>query len=217
MEKFFTALVLSLFVFAAYGQDTVMSSWPYLYPEFAGGKVILKDGKEYERELNVSVASGKLHFIDKDVIKEMESKDILLVDLNGDRFTTLNGYLVKVVGDMDGGYVAVRSSIDYQKLNETDGPYGTKVDAGATLNLTTFELVGVAASRSERNEGIALPLKDDYFLVVGGNVINASKKAVENSLDAAGKDAFKDFQKKNKIRWRDSSSLLLLVDFLNGQ
>ena len=221
MRKFFAAFIVSFFVLAASGQDAVMSSWPYLYPEFAQGTVLMKDGKQYERELNIHVSKGRLHFIDGGNIKEADSDDIALVELNGDRFTGLDGHVVKGVGDLEKGFVAVRTSIDYQKMNETDGPYGTKVDAGATLTMTTFDLTGVSSSYTElqrnRNEGVQLPLKNDYYLVAGGKVINASKKAVENSLDAAGKAAFKTYQKQNKIKWQDSGSLLLLVDFLNGQ
>lgn len=220
MKKFLAAFALFFFAFTASGQDAVMSSWPYIYPEFSQGTVWMNDGKKYEREMNVHVAKGRLHFVDGGVIKEANPGEIALVELNGDKFTVLNGDVVKVSGDMDRGYVARRTSIDYQKLNETDGPYGTKIDAGATLSLTAFELTGVAASYSEllrnRNEGSALPLKDDYYLVVGGKVLNASKKAVENSLDAEGKAAFKTFQKQNKIKWQDTSSLLQLVDFLGG-
>ena len=181
----------------------------------------MNDGKKYDRQMNIHLAKGQLHFIDGGVIKEVNANDVVLAELGGDRFTSLEGSIVKVIGDYERGYVAVRTAVDYQKMNETDGPYGTKIDAGATLSLTTFELTGVASSYSEllrnRNEGIELPLKHDYYLVAGGKVLNASKKAVENSLDAAGKAAFKTFQKQNKIKWQDPSSLLLLVDFLNGQ
>ncbi|MBR3030977.1 MAG: hypothetical protein IKH93_07510 [Bacteroidales bacterium] len=220
MKKFLAAFALLFFVFTASGQDAVMSSWPYLYPEFAKGTVWMNDGKKYERELNIHVAKGRLHFVDGGAIKEANPGEINLVELNGDQFTVLNGDVVKVSGDLDRCYVAKRTSIDYQKLNETDGPYGTKIDAGATLSLTTFELTGVAASYTEllrnRNEGSSLPLKNDYYLVFGGKVLNASKKAVENSLDAEGKAAFKTFQKQNKIKWQDTASLLQLVDFLAG-
>ena len=195
-----------------------MSSWPYLYPEFSKGTVWMNDGKKYEREMNVHVAKGRLHFVDGGAIKEADSGGITLVELNGDRFTAVNGDVVKVTGDLDRAYVAKRTSVDFQKLNETDGPYGTRIDAGATLSLTTFELTGVAGSYTEllrnRNEGSSLPLKNDYYLVFGGKVLNASKKAVENSLDAEGKAAFKTFQKQNKIKWQDTASLLQLVDFL---
>lgn len=221
MKKILATFLASIFVLAASAQDAVMSSWPYLYPEFVSGSVMLKDGRQFERDMNIHVAKGRLHFIDGGNIREVDGNDIVLVELGGDKFTALDGNVVKVVGDLEKGYVAVRTSIDYQKLNETDGPYGTKVDAGATLSVTTFELTGVSSSYTEllrnRNEGVQLPLKNDYYLVAGGKVLNASKKAVENSLDAAGKAAFKTFQKQNKIRWQDTGSLLLLVDFLNGQ
>lgn len=221
MKKFLAVSFLSIFVLAASAQEAVMSSWPYLYPEFVAGTVLLKDGSKYERQLNIHVGKGRLHFIDGVNIREADSNDILLVELGSDKFTALDGNIVKVVGDPQKGYVAVRTSIDYQKMNETDGPYGTKVDAGATLTMTTFDLTGVSSSYTElqrnRNEGVQMPLKNDYYLVVGGKAINASKKAVENSLDAAGKAAFKTYQKQNKIRWQDTASLLMLVDFLNGQ
>jgi len=220
MKKFLAALALFFFVFTASGQDAVMSSWPYLYPEFAKGTVWTNDGRKYEREMNVHVAKGRLHFVDGGVIKEANPGEIALIELNGDQFTVLNGDVVKVTGDVSSGYVAKKTSVDFQKLNETDGPYGTKIDTGATLSLTTFELTGVAASYTEllrnRNEGSTLPLKNDYYLVVGGKVLNASKKAVENSLDAEGKAAFKTFQKQNKIRWQDTASLLQVVEFLGG-
>lgn len=221
MKQMLAAFALFFLTLTASGQDAVMSSWPYLYPEFSSGTVWMNDGKKYDRQMNIHLAKGQLHFIDGGVIKEVNANDVVLAELGGDRFTSLEGSIVKVIGDFERGYVAVRTAVDYQKMNETDGPYGTKIDAGATLSLTTFELTGVASSYSEllrnRNEGIELPLKHDYYLVAGGKVLNASKKAVENSLDAAGKAAFKTFQKQNKIKWQDPSSLLLLVDFLNGQ
>ena len=220
MKQFFTAFAIFFFAFTASGQDAVMSSWPYLYPEFSKGTVWMSDGKKYERDLNVHLAKGRLHFVDGNAIKEANPGEIVLVELNGDQFTSLNGDIVKVIGDIERGYVAKKTSVDFQKLNETDGPYGTKIDAGATLSLTTLELTGDASSYPEllrnRNEGSSLPLKNDYYIVTGGKVLNASKKAVENSLDAEGKAAFKTFQKQNKIKWQDTASLLQLVDFLTG-
>lgn len=218
MKKYLTVIALFLFAIAASAQDAVMSTWPYLYPEFAQGTVMLKDGSQYENLLNIHLAKGRLHFIDGGLIKEVETKDIALAELNGERFTALDGNVVKIAAGQQNGYVAVRTYIDFQKLNETDGPYGTKVDTGATLSVTAFELTGVAGSYTEllrgRNEGSQLPLKSDYYIVVAGKALNASKKAVENSLDAAGKAAFKDYQKKNKIKWQEPESLLKLVDFL---
>ena len=100
MKKFLAAFALLFFVFTASGQDAVMSSWPYLYPEFAKGTVWMNDGKKYERELNIHVAKGRLHFVDGGAIKEANPGEINLVELNGDQFTVLNGDVVKVSGDL---------------------------------------------------------------------------------------------------------------------
>jgi hypothetical protein len=218
MKKILNTLALLLIAFAAFGQKTT-TSWPYLYSDFANGTVYMKDGKKHEQEFNIHLAKGRLHFNDNGVIKEVKTNDIHLVELNGELFTSLQGFVVKVIGDPQTGYVAVHTYADYQKLNESDGPYGTKLDATTSYSVTPYDLTGVAGSYDalmrNRNEGVTLPLKNDYYIVAGGRVFNASKKGIESNLDDAGKAAFKTFQKQNKIKWQDPQSLLLLVDFLN--
>lgn len=218
MKKILNTLALLLIAFAAFGQKTT-TSWPYLYSDFANGTVYMKDGKKHEQEFNIHLAKGRLHFNDNGVIKEVKTNDIHLVELNGELFTSLQGFVVKVIGDPQTGYVAVHTYADYQKLNESDGPYGTKLDATTSYSVTPYDLTGVAGSYDalmrNRNEGVTLPLKNDYYIVAGGRVFNASKKGIESNLDDAGKAAFKTFQKQNKIKWQDPHSLLLLVDFLN--
>ena len=218
MKKILNTLALLLIAFAAFGQKTT-TSWPYLYSDFANGTVYMKDGKKHEQEFNIHLSKGRLHFNDNGVIKEVKTNDIHLVELNGELFTSLQGFVVKVIGDPQTGYVAVHTYADYQKLNESDGPYGTKLDATTSYSVTPYDLTGVAGSYDalmrNRNEGVTLPLKNDYYIVAGGRVFNASKKGIESNLDDAGKAAFKTFQKQNKIKWQDPQSLLLLVDFLN--
>ncbi|MBP5302290.1 MAG: hypothetical protein J6Y88_03480 [Bacteroidales bacterium] len=218
MKKILNTLALLLIAFAAFGQKTT-TSWPYLYSDFANGTVYMKDGKKHDQEFNIHLAKGRLHFNDNGVIKEVKTNDIHLVELNGELFTSLQGFVVKVIGDPQTGYVAVHTYADYQKLNESDGPYGTKLDATTSYSVTPYDLTGVAGSYDalmrNRNEGVTLPLKNDYYIVAGGRVFNASKKGIESNLDDAGKAAFKTFQKQNKIKWQDPQSLLLLVDFLN--
>lgn len=218
MKKILNTLSLLLIAFAAFGQKTT-TSWPYLYSDFANGTVYMKDGKKHDQEFNIHLAKGRLHFNDNGVIKEVKTNDIHLVELNGELFTSLQGFVVKVIGDPQTGYVAVHTYADYQKLNESDGPYGTKLDATTSYSVTPYDLTGVAGSYDalmrNRNEGVTLPLKNDYYIVAGGRVFNASKKGIESNLDDAGKAAFKTFQKQNKIKWQDPQSLLLLVDFLN--
>jgi len=218
MKKILNTLALLLIAFAAFGQKTT-TSWPYLYSDFANGTVYMKDGKKHEQEFNIHLAKGRLHFNDNGVIKEVKTNDIHLVELNGELFTSLQGFVVKVIGDPQTGYVAVHTYADYQKLNESDGPYGTKLDATTSYSVTPYDLTGVAGSYDalmrNRNDGVTLPLKNDYYIVAGGRVFNASKKGIESNLDDAGKAAFKTFQKQNKIKWQDPQSLLLLVDFLN--
>lgn len=197
-----------------------MTTWPYLYPEFATGTLYMTDGKKYENEMNIHLAKGRLHFIDKDQVKEVRTDNIVLVELNGDQFTVLNGNVVKAVGDLNTGYVAIHTTIDYLRLNESPGPYGSKTDGSSTMRANSFETMGVINNYQDllhnRSFGKEVALKSDYYLVVAGKVYIASRKGIDSQLDDAGKAALKAFLKKTRIRWQDSDSLLQLVDFLKS-
>lgn len=220
MKKFLTSFAILFFALAVYGQNTVMSTWPYMYPEFANGTTYLRDGKKYEKEMNVHLAKGRLHFIDNGMIKEINTPDIILVDLNGEQFTVLDGNVVKAVGDLDNGYVAIHTAVDFQRLNESQGAYGMTTTNSATMKMSSVDLVGVNTNhmelRQNKNSGKEIALKSDYYVVAGGIVSKATKKGIEDNLDAAGKAAFKTFQKQHKIKWKDPESLLQIVDFLNS-
>ena len=222
MKKFLTSVAMTLFfALTVFAQNTVMSTWPYLYPEFVNGTVYMTDGKKYEKEMNIHLAKGRLHFIDEGMIKEVRTGDIILIELNGEQFTVLDGNVVKAVGDLDKGYVAVHTTVDFQRLNESQGAYGITTTNSATMKMSSVDLVGVNTNhmelRQNRNSGKEVALKNVYYIVTGGKVINANKKGIESQLDADGKAAFKAFQKHNKIKWQDPQSLLLLVDFVNQQ
>ena len=55
-----------------------------------------------------------------------------------------------------------------------------------------------------------------YFLKLGNKVIEAGKKDVEKILADGQKDAWKQFLKKNKIKWKNPESLVLVLDFLKN-
>ena len=220
MKKILTSFAIFFIALTVYGQNTVLSTWPYLYPEFANGTAYLNDGKKYEMDMNIHLAKGRLHFIDKGMIKEVNTNDIILVELNGEQFTVLDGNVVKAVGDLDKGYVAVYTSVDYQRLNESQGAYGITTTNSATMKMSSVDLVGVNTNhmelRQNKESGREIALKTVYYIVAGGKVCNATKKGIESNLDAAGKAAFKTFQKQHNIKWKDPESLLQLVDFINS-
>ena len=65
-----------------------------------------------------------------------------------------------------------------------------------------------------RESGKKLKIKKEFYVVVDGQAIKASKKEVTEAFGADRADAFKQFLKKNKINWKDEQSLLKLFDFL---
>jgi hypothetical protein len=65
-----------------------------------------------------------------------------------------------------------------------------------------------------REFGKKVKIKEEYFVVIDGNAVKATKKEVTEAVGADKAAAFKQFLKKNKINWKDEQSLLKLFDFL---
>ena len=65
-----------------------------------------------------------------------------------------------------------------------------------------------------RETGKKLTIKNEYYVVVNGNAIKATKKDFTAAVGPEKAAELKAFLKKNKINWKDEQSLLKLFDFL---
>lgn len=216
-------IVLTLIaIMASFGLQAQKCStmWPYLYPEFTEGTIYMQGGQKVIQQVNVHTLKGRLHFIDKGVIKEAVSDEVLLVQIGEDRYMCVNSDIMKVAASEERGFIAAHITGDFQKLNNSSGAYGTSTTNSATQKLTSIDVAGKVNQNhmelwENRHNGELVDLVSKYFIVMPEMTIEASRKEIESSLDAGKKDAFKAWLKANKIKWNDPQSLLTLVDFLS--
>lgn len=220
MKKFlFFLTCLTLGVTAA-AQIVAYTTWPYQYPEFQNGTLILSNGQERSASINIHLLKGDLHFIDdKGVIQMAPAGQFSAVRIGEDFFRRAGGYLMQVTpGPDEHNYVAVRRTADLTALNETGGAYGVSSTTSSTRRITSVDLPGmVNTSHMEllrnRESGKRLTIKTEYYLILDGKVIKAAKKELTEEAGPAREAAFKQFLKKNKINWKDEQSLLKLFEF----
>ena len=197
------------------------STWPYIYGEFTPGKLIYHTGKEMNSLYNIHIPSGKLHFIEGDMIREMSDISPFSVEIGeGAIYRNVNGKMMKVLAASANGFVVEDTEIDMARLNATEGAYGSSSNSSATTALSSIVMaarvnVSHMELKNSKSDGQALPLTYRIYLVVADTVLNASKKDVLG-LNGIDRKKFDAFCKQNKIKWRNPDSLLIVIDYIAG-
>ena len=219
MKKIIVLLCVTFFSMFGVRAQECSTSWPYLYPTFQEGTIYMKGGTKLVQEVNVHVLHGRLHYIDKGVVKEALSRDILLVQIGEDKYMDVNGDIMKVIVSEERGFVASHQVGDFDRLRESGGAYGTSTTNSATQKLTSIDLAGKVNQNhmemwENRHNGESLSLVNTYYLVTPAKIWKASRRGIDEELGAEQRQAFKAWLKANKIKWNDPSSLIKLLDFV---
>ncbi|MGX8708063.1 MAG: hypothetical protein ACSW72_04840 [Bacteroidales bacterium] len=221
MKRIFLLIACWAMALTAQAQIEAYTTWPYYYPDFQEGTMTLNNGQTRKMPINIHLLKGDLHFIDgKGMIQMAPAGQFSAVQIGDDVFRRVGGYLMKVTpGPDEKNYVAVRSTIDMSALNETGGAYGTPATTASTQRITSIDLPGfVNTSHMEqfqnRESGKKVKIKNEYFVVIDGNAVKATKKDFSDAIGSERAAAFKQFLKKNKINWKNEESLVKLFDFL---
>ena len=220
MKKLFIiSFILCVTVFS-YAQE-ITTVWPYLYPEFENSTIYYKSGNKFEAPVNIHLLKSKLHYLDGDAIKEVTSTDILLVMIGDDQFFDVGGAMMKIIYSDERAFLGEMVTGDYDKLKAKGGAYGGNTNSQATRSVSSLE-GGYGAPTSHmdikmrKEDGELLPLKTSHFIVVTGEIYPATKKGVEEKLSAEQKKEFGNFVKREKIRWKNTDSLIKVLIYLES-
>lgn len=222
MRKFILSAVIFVAAFGSAVAQKPTTTYPYLYPRFTDGKVVMETGNKEEKQLNVHLRAGKLHYIDNGIIKEAFLNDVKAVEIGNDVFVPIFGRMMKVVAKDDNGCVASEILGDFEEAREAKGAYGTSSTSSSTMKLTSLQTDTQVNQNymnilNEKNQGMELRLRSTYYLITPKYKIKASRKDVDSSLSENDRADCKVFLKSHKIKWNDPRSLLEVVDFLSNR
>lgn len=200
--------------------QTPSTTWPYLYDNFTPGVIYMDGGAKSEVLMNVQVRHDRLHFIDKDIIKEANLANVIAVTIGKDNYIPVSGELRKIVAQNENGVVAVSLLGDFAALQETGGGYGASSESASTRKLSSVEVDGQVNQNhmlilKEKENGADLNMLTTYYIIKGGSCIKATRKDVEDALSDSAKTGWKAWLKANKIKWKDPESLLKVVDYIS--
>lgn len=221
MRKLILTAVLAIGSFMMASAQKPTTTYPYLYPQFIDGRVVMETGNKDEKKLNIHLRADKLHYIDNDIIKEAFLNDVKAVEIGNDIFIPVFGRMMKVIAKNDNGCVTAEILGDFEAAREAKGAYGTSSTSSSTMKLTSLQTDAQVNQNymnifNEKDQGMELRVRTTYYLITPKFKVKANKKDVDTSLPANAVADYKSFLKANKVKWGDPQSLLTVIDFLNN-
>lgn len=214
-------VTLGILIFSCYiiSAQTCTTTWPYLYPEFRDGTVYFDGGSTQNAKFNVHMLHTALHYIELGIIKEALPHDIDSIRIGKDLFRYVNGIPMRVIARGTSGYVAERLSANFASALEGSGAYGMPASTISKTDLSSLEVSGGTNQNhmlllQNKDQGKIADIEKDYFLITEDNVYPASRKEILDRIPAERRDSVISFIKKNKIKWKNPDSLVLIADFL---
>ena len=219
MKKFVIALAALFLAASALRAQSPTTTYPYLYPQFTVGRVVMDGGRAEEKKMNIHLRRDALHYLDNDIVKEAFLTDVKAVEIGTDVFVPVMGRMMKAVAKNGKGCVAEEILGDFESSREAAGAYGVPSTSSATMKLTSIQTDAQVNQNymnilNERDNGVELRLVHNYYVVSPLYKVKATKKDITETLPENRQDAWKDFLKTHKINWKRPQSLLEVVGFL---
>lgn len=200
-------------------------TWPFVYLDFQPGMTRAKSGATLtEAKFNITVNDGRLMYIGKDdVIMQLDMNEVYTARVGDDVYVNLLGKMYKLLSELDCGAVVEGVDIDVDEMNKVQIGYGVSSSSASANNVTIlmdgrFNLVNksVQQASAEKYKGNVVPIKTTSYIVVNGILIPASRQEI-SSYPGVDKKAATDFFKKEKIKWKEVSSLEKVLVFVSEQ
>lgn len=214
----YIAAILILSAFGAAAQSPT-TTYPYLYDHFIDGVIIMSDGSTKAKQMNIHLRAGRLHYIDKGVVKEAFLADVSAVEIGKDAYLPVYSTLMKVVAKNDNGCVVLEQLGDFEAAISGSGAYGSSASSSATMKLSSVQSDNQVNQNymnilNEKSEGTDLRILTTYYLVTPKHKVKATRNEVQAVLPQDKAERLKGYIKEHKVKWKSPQGLLPLLDFL---
>lgn len=198
------------------------TKWPYIYEDFQPGTIYFEGNqKNSNRELNIHLMGNQLHYISGDGrIFQSDDQKVIRVEIGNDAYIYSDHKLVKIVATEGTDLLVMLLKANFDTLLQGNGAYGASLNSSATQDLSSLEIGGLdhpelGLMLQEKKEGRVIPIVEQYYFIIDGQQVEATKKGVEKFVGDAKADALKQFLKENKTKWKKEDSLKQLLGFLS--
>lgn len=220
-KKLLSLTIMALFALTASAQYEPNTKWPYVYENFTDGTIYFDGNKKTAAKLNIHLLGNVLHYISSDgKIFESSDKDVVRVEIGDDVYLYSGRKMMKLCASKGDNVLLKLEKGDFDSLLGGTGAYGASLNSSSARDLSSLDLGGLDKPElgrmlQEKNDGSIISTKTEYYFVINGEQVEASKKGLDKYFKDSKADEWKAFQKANKIKWKDADSLAKILDFIN--
>ena len=187
------------------------------------GTIYFEGNEKSTADMNIHLWGNVLHYVKADgKIYQSDDRKVVRVEIGDDAYIYSDHKLVKLLANQGTNLLVLLTKGDFDAMRSSGGgAYGSSLNSSASRDLSSlgFDLGGMDQPElglmlQEKQEGRAIPMVEQYFFIVGGLQIEANKKGVGKFLGDAKAEAWKQFQKEHKIKWKNEESLKEVLLFL---
>lgn len=213
-------LLTSLGMRAQTSQYEPRESWPYLLEEFQQGQIKTGGGTVLnEGFYNICVTDGKLHFVNGGTIMVADMRQVATAQIGEGLYLAYMGKMFEAVVATPSCFLLKETTVDLDEYGKSEIGFGIRSTTASTQGIASVNLGDGAINQSldtalaRAKSGAALPLKENWWFLVGGRLYDASKRTFLQMEDIDANDA-KAFLKKERIKWHDAESLGKVLNYI---
>ena len=141
------------------------------------------------------------------------------VEIGSDVYLFCGKRMMKLCASKGDDALLLLEKGDFDSLVEGTGAYGSSLNSSAARDLSSLDLGGLDKPElgrmlQEKNDGSIISIKPEYYFVINGEQVEATKKGLDKYFKDSKPDEWKAFLKANKIKWKDAESLAKILDFI---
>ena len=199
------------------------TQWPYIYADFADGKLYFDGDKVGSAKLNIHLWGNTLHFVNTEGrICANTDRGVTRAEIGSDVYLFVDGKWLQLVHHRGTNLLLKYVRGNFDSLNSGTGAYGASLNSSGKTNLSSLDLGGMDQPElgrmlERRYDGRTIPLVTEYVYMLNDKVVSATKKDVTAFMPDALQADFKAYLKTAKTKWKSEESLSDLLDWLAGQ
>ncbi len=214
MKRVFYLLIFSLSFTASYSQAKVIEFSHYLFPEFNQGVILMKTGIKNKTLLNYNSWTEEMVFEDKGKKLAIGQTELELIDtvfIKGRKFFTLNNKFVELIYHSKYDlYAEHKCRVNYP--GTPDG-YGGTSHTSSTTSYSSLYSTGTVYEL-ELPDGYETKPYIIYWLKKNGELKKFANMKQLMKLYDDKKYLFKDYVKRNEVKYDNQEGIIQLINYL---
>lgn len=205
---------MTLVVSLGIAQVNVKEVTHYLFKEFTKGTVLMKPGSKNEALLNYNSLTEEMIFDNKGTKLALGNLELIdTVFINSRKFIPLNSKFVEIIFDSKYSLYAEHKC----KLKDPGKPsgYGGMSQTSATSTYSTY-FSGGQAYGLKLPEGFETNPYTEYWLKKDGKLDKFLSIRQLSKYFSEKEDIFKEFVKKNNVKFDNEASIVKLLKFMES-